>query len=297
MISVIKNYIDNVFKTLPQTSEVLKAKEDLLHNMEDKFLQLIEEGKSEAEAFSITVSEFGNIEDILEDLDINAKPKYEFKADSTNNSYTKSENYYRNFEQTNDKPHHVNSSKKFGISLIIFALVAAYLMLFNDDFDIFFEGWWTLFIIVPSVVGIVTGPSRFTSFIGLIIGAALFFGVVYNFDWVWPLGILIAIGLYGAKLLFTKSEPFKKLSDVDEHVVAIFGGSDVDLSNVEFTSDKYIKCTAIFGGIDIKVPKDVNVVAQGVAIFGGVGNEARRSNTRYTLYVEYTCGFGGIDIN
>lgn len=35
-MKTIKNYLDNMFKALPKTSELSKLKSDLLCNMEDK---------------------------------------------------------------------------------------------------------------------------------------------------------------------------------------------------------------------------------------------------------------------
>ena len=49
MNSII-NYLDNVFASLPKTSEMEKLKQEMLSNMEDKYYELKEEGKTENEA-------------------------------------------------------------------------------------------------------------------------------------------------------------------------------------------------------------------------------------------------------
>ena len=41
------------------------------------------------------------------------------------------------------------------------------------DIDIFFDGWWTLFIIVPCAVGLVTDRNKFGSLIGICVGVFL----------------------------------------------------------------------------------------------------------------------------
>ena len=69
MNSII-NYLDNVFASLPKTSEMEKLKQEMLSNMEDKYYELKEEGKTENEAIGIVISEFGNIDELLSELDL-----------------------------------------------------------------------------------------------------------------------------------------------------------------------------------------------------------------------------------
>ncbi len=69
-MDTIKNYLDNMFLSLPVTEEVLKAKEELSQMMEDKYEELIAEGKSKNEAVGVVISEFGNLEEIAEELGI-----------------------------------------------------------------------------------------------------------------------------------------------------------------------------------------------------------------------------------
>lgn len=75
---IIKDYLDSLFLTVPITSETKKAKEDLLAIMEDHYHELIAEGKSEHEAIGAVISEFGSIDEILAELEVEAeKPQYE----------------------------------------------------------------------------------------------------------------------------------------------------------------------------------------------------------------------------
>lgn len=67
-MDVIKNYLDSMFTTLPDTSEVRKAREELYQMMEDKYLELKSEGKSENEAIGIVIAEFGSLDEIREEL-------------------------------------------------------------------------------------------------------------------------------------------------------------------------------------------------------------------------------------
>ena len=66
----IRVFVDNVFSGLPKTKEVIDMKRDILSNMEEHYLELIKQGKDEDTAFGIVVSEFGSIEDIRRELNL-----------------------------------------------------------------------------------------------------------------------------------------------------------------------------------------------------------------------------------
>ena len=77
-----------------------------------------------------------------------------------------------------------------------------------------------------------------------------------------------------------------------------FGGINCDLRHAFFDGDTLIKCEAIFGGIDIYVPKDIKVKVRSSSAFGGVSNKSvfEGDENAPTLYVDATCVFGGVDI-
>lgn len=69
-METIRNYLESMFKNLPQTDAVIKAKYELGQMMEDKYTELIKEGKSENEAVGVVIAEFGNLEELAKDLGI-----------------------------------------------------------------------------------------------------------------------------------------------------------------------------------------------------------------------------------
>ena len=72
-MDTIRNYIENLFAGLPNRQDVLKAKEELLAMMEDKYSELKAEGKSENEAVGVVISEFGNIDELCKELGLNVE--------------------------------------------------------------------------------------------------------------------------------------------------------------------------------------------------------------------------------
>ena len=65
-MNTIRNYLDNMFRNLPNTDAVRKAKAELLQMMEDKYEELIKEGKTDNEAVGIVISEFGNLDELAD---------------------------------------------------------------------------------------------------------------------------------------------------------------------------------------------------------------------------------------
>ena len=59
-----------MFRNLPNTEAVRRAKAELLQMMEDKYEELIAEGKTENEAVGIVISEFGNLDELADSLGI-----------------------------------------------------------------------------------------------------------------------------------------------------------------------------------------------------------------------------------
>ena len=49
-MEIIGNYIEMAFSTLPKTPELYRLKEEMIANLEDKYLELKAQGKTENEA-------------------------------------------------------------------------------------------------------------------------------------------------------------------------------------------------------------------------------------------------------
>lgn len=87
-METIKNYLETMFMNLPNTPEVRRAKDELGQMMEDKFAELIEEGRTENEAVGTVISEFGNLNELADVLGINVyvNPQADAQSESRNQS-------------------------------------------------------------------------------------------------------------------------------------------------------------------------------------------------------------------
>ena len=223
----------------------------------------------------------------------------------------------------------------WGIVLVTVGAIFALNALGLTEINIFFDGWWTLFIIIPSIVGLFSQRGRFGSFIGLIIGIVLLLSAqnILEFAFIWKLLIPIVIILIGLKMIFTStfnkkiSKKIKELKlnstgsakdtaafsarkvDYDGQIFegsildAVFGSITCDISNAIIEKDCVITASAVFASIDIKIPDYVLVKIDSNVLFGGVSEKNKKtkyqenkSDNRLTLYIEASCIFGGVNI-
>ena len=61
----------------------------------------------------------------------------------------------------------------WGIVLVALGVIFALNAFDIIKVDMFFDGWWTLFIIVPCVIGVVSGNDKTGNLVGLFIGVLL----------------------------------------------------------------------------------------------------------------------------
>ena len=109
----------------------------------------------------------------------------------------------------------------WGIVLIVVGLIIGGNALGITNINIFFDGWWTLFIIVPCFIGLFKENEKTGNVIGLLIGIALFLGCqdIINFDLIWKLALPTILVIIGLSIIFKDTlggkvnEEIKKLND------------------------------------------------------------------------------------
>ena len=185
------------------------------------------------------------------------------------------------------------------------------------DIDIFFPGWWTLFLIIPGLISMVRYGFNWGSGILVIIGLVLLFdaldiiddGVIWKL--IFPL-VLVAVGISIIASFFrtgtkkgikseeySKSKSYKYDSTQYPRYTAILGGGDyknntedlkgvvaeailgglsIDLRDANITEDIVLELTAVLGGIDIFIPDNVRVeIISGVPVLGGFEHKINRN--------------------
>lgn len=81
-------------------------------------------------------------------------------------------------------------------------------------------------------------------------------------------------------------------------VTAILGGADLDLSHAKIKNQAILQVTAVMGGVELKVAKDLVVKNRAQVIMGGFEDSQTPSATKSSpiLYVDGTVVMGGIEI-
>lgn len=68
MESKIYDYIESVFRGIPQTERATTIKSEIFQNLVEKYRDLKQEGKSDDEAYAIAISSGGDLTGIAADL-------------------------------------------------------------------------------------------------------------------------------------------------------------------------------------------------------------------------------------
>ena len=218
----------------------------------------------------------------------------------------------------------------WGVALLAVGVIVALNILGVTDVSLWFDGWWTLFIIIPSLIGLITDKDKTGNIIGILIGGILLLGAqdIIDFSVAWKLIVPAIIIVIALKLILkgirsdneSEKETEEKEKNGDDvpsgfaafcgndmdfsnrvfdgaELNSIFGGIKCDLRNAIIERNCEIKLSAIFGGVDILLPENVNVIMETVSIFGGVSDKRISKGTEnVTIRITGLCLFGGADI-
>ena len=184
------------------------------------------------------------------------------------------------------------------------------------DIDVFFPGWWTLFLIIPGLVSMVRYGFNWGSGVLVILGLILLFDAldIISSDIMWKLVFPLILVIIGISILtsffrsgtkkniedeeYTKSKSYKYDSTQYPRYTAILGGGDyknntedlkgivaeailggleIDLRDAKITEDIVLELTAVLGGIDVYIPDNVRVeIISGVPVLGGFEHKINR---------------------
>jgi len=198
--------------------------------------------------------------------------------------------------------------------------------------------WWPSALMIVALVKLATrSGSLFGSGMLFTVGALLQLGNLDLISGFWSAFWPIILILIGVSMLFDRKKkynPFVKNqatsgegnglpyedNRVDANAVfsgseirvtskkftggsanAVFGGLELDLRSAEIEGNlAVLACSAIFGGIELKVPPHWTVHVKGTPIFGGIDDNTNRFRDTNvvgpTLVLDATVIFGGIEI-
>lgn len=211
------------------------------------------------------------------------------------------------------------------ICLIVFGIILGLNSLGVTSINLFFDGWWTLIIIIPSLIGVIEDRDT-GNLILLIVGILLFLNArgIYALNVLWKLILPAALVLLGIiifknevldknsnkvfntdkKEKILSSSIFSSKKDVIKkefkaaNIEAIFGDNSLDLRNLKVDEEIYIKTLALFGEVKIYVPENVNVKINSSSFFGSIENKKQNEEKENisTININASAIFGDIRI-
>ena len=225
--------------------------------------------------------------------------------------------------------------KQFLKIILGLALIAAgVLWILNLSGVISFEfstkGWWTLFIIVPCLFGLINDKDKVGPCIGIGVGVLLYLAArdIISWNMMWQMGLALMVIGFGVQILFFKgchnhgvceqktiSRDGKNIRRIEtsfgkqdislagEKVEGIdvqtsFGGLTLNLKGAEIASEAFIDLNVGFAGVSIIVPEDLAVQVSVNSGFGGVTDKrySKVGSGSPLLVITGKVGFGGVEI-
>ena len=208
-----------------------------------------------------------------------------------------------------------------GAALVLFGVIYLLASFGIINMDISFDGWWALFIIVPSITGFVTSKNKILNIFFLWLGVYLLLAEqgVIDYSFGWKLTIPIVVVLIGIKIIVksvnvqnryennqantsafcSKEYDYSGMEITHSKVSAVFGGGKYNFANAKIVDGACLDLFCMFGGVEIIVPKNVNVKINTLCLFGGISDkrDVNSNNEKdVTLTVNGRCIFGGADI-
>lgn len=218
----------------------------------------------------------------------------------------------------------------FGLALIVFGVIFGLNALGYTDIDIFFSGWWTLLLIVPCAVNLFSGKDPWSNLAGISVGTIVLLicqDVITAetvLKLIFPI-ILVCLGAYIIIRNIFPSKAAKRIKELNRNgasqkgayatfssqklnfageaftgtdLTAAFGRIKCDLLFSDISTDCVINATSAFGGIEIILPLNVNVVVRSTSLFGGVTRKRPFPPIQGapTVFVNATCIFGGVEL-
>lgn len=186
--------------------------------------------------------------------------------------------------------------------------------------------WWPVVVLAAGLLQLATArPLGFGPF--FLVGAGTFLllattGVLGDDPWsyLWPMLVLLAgtaivLGWFrargGATLVGDDVVRVARVFSGSDTAVgsqtfrgaalsAIFGGVSLDLRQARPVEGASVNATAIFGGVEILVPRGWAISVRGTPVFGGVEDKTDRSvpppDGAPRLHVDALAVFGGVEI-
>ena len=227
----------------------------------------------------------------------------------------------------------MKQSSKLVLGLALIAIGVLWILNATGVFNFMFstKGWWTLFIIVPCIFGLIDHKDKVGPCIGIGFGVLLLLAVrdVITWNMFWQIGVALMIIGFGVQLILqrtcrhncevhefsTFSRDGKSIRRIESafgrqdisfagetfegaDVESSFGGLTLDLRGAIIPQDAVLNLKVGFSGVSVIVPEDLPVQIAASSSFGGItdNRRSRLGSGSPCLIITGSVGFGGVEL-
>lgn len=130
MTNKIRNYIENAFKNVSNTKKIQELKDELYSNLVDKYQDQLNSGKSETESYNNAVASIGDIQELVESVNVSSPLQPVTQADRK------------------------RSAILVSVAVMMYILSPMILILFEEFFDISIVGLLLMFVFIAVATGL-----------------------------------------------------------------------------------------------------------------------------------------------
>lgn len=232
-----------------------------------------------------------------------------------------------------ENPVQTKNNTRYTVGLIFIIIGALFLFDSLHIIDINFSRFisFPLILFVIGIIILVNSQKKTFGVVLTLVGGFLLIGRIFpglhiNWSIIFPV-IIIAFGIYiilkhrSGGISFAGDDKVissdylddvsifgggNKIINTDSfkggNITAIFGGSEIDLRNSKLAEGNYIlDVLCIFGGTEIHIPEDWNVIINVTPIFGGFSHKVRKHpdtivDKSRSLLIKGVAIFGGGEV-
>lgn len=209
-----------------------------------------------------------------------------------------------------------------GIICCVYAITTLAFLIFLPKYNLLFKGWWTFFIIFPSLGNLLFQKNKISSAYILLTGILLLLTNQGVMPFIKCFTILVSLGIIiiGINIIKTTLNLNKEKKDTKKtlplfytivgateefssttlkeggEVIAICGATSIDMSDATFKNKSVIKTKSILGTVELIFPENVEVIMNNKNFLGETLNYKKAKKSRTKVYVESTSILGSTKI-
>ncbi|MDO5574699.1 MAG: LiaF-related protein [bacterium] len=174
------------------------------------------------------------------------------------------------------------------------------------NFNLFFDGWWSLFIIIPCAIGIISNGPRSSNITGLIIGLLLLLIAqdVIRWSTIGNLIVPLILVIIGLGFIFRNNAHHHETMEFNDFVETGANNPDPNFTTNTGSQDAgqgksqggYKDISAIFSGRKVTYQNETFTGATINSIFGGSELDLRNAYMNGHIDIVVTSIFGGTTI-